>query len=108
MGLTVFYLIGSQVSYKLHKLADAKGPDAVRFQRLANSVEKFTYCLLDEFKSNPEWCERFGDCCLDDMLDDAIEYDQKKVMLNNKNKVFPREELLHLVSYRGSAFFSLG
>ena len=81
---TVFFVIGSQVSYKLHKLADAKGPDAVRFKRLANSVEEFTYCLLDPLKNFSYCCESFGDDCLDGILDDAIGYQQKKVMLNDK------------------------
>ena len=101
VDLTVFFVISPQVSYKLHELADAKGPDAVRCERLAKSVEEFTHCLLDPLKTDPDTCKYFGDHCLDGMLDDAIGYDQKKVILSNDSIVFAGEELLHLVSYKG-------
>ena len=60
-------------------------PDAERFKQLANSVEEFTYCLLDPLKSDAGWCEQFGDHSLDDILGDAIEFEQKKVTLNRVN-----------------------
>ena len=109
MELTVFFNIGSQVSYQLHKLADAKGPDAVRFERLANSVEEFTYCLLDGLKIDPVWCKYFGDRCLDDFIDDAIGYEQKKVMLNDNSICFSQKGLRHLMSCNGvrGVFFTL-
>jgi len=52
---------------------------------LANSVEEFTYCLLDPLKSDEGWCEQFGDYSLDNIMDDAIELEQKKV--NKKKKL---------------------
>ena len=75
----VFFCIGSQVNYKLHQLAETIGPDAGRFKRLANSVEEFTYCLLDPLKTDSGWCKQFGDYSLDEILNDAIEFKQKKV-----------------------------
>ena len=75
----VFFCIGSQVNYNLRKLAETIGPDAGRFKRLANSVEEFTYRLLDPLKTNSDWCRQFGDYSLDEMLNDAIEFEQKKV-----------------------------
>ena len=89
MDSILLFLICSQVSYKLHKLADRKGPDALRFKRLANSVEEFTYCLLDPLKTDPGRREQFGDFCLDEVLKDAIEFEQKKVILNDYNIIFP-------------------
>ena len=71
--------IGSQVNYKLRKLAETIGPDAVRLERLANSVEEFTYRLLDPLKNDSGWSKQFGDYSLDKMLIDAIEFKQKKV-----------------------------
>jgi len=71
-------LIGMKVNHKLRGLADRMSPDAERFKQLANSVEEFTYCLLDPLKSDAGWCEQFGDHSLDDILDDAIEFEQKK------------------------------
>ena len=75
----VFFCIGSQVNYKLRQLAETIGPDAGRFKRLANSVEEFTYRLLDPLKTDSDWCKQFGDYSLDEMLNDAIEFKQKKV-----------------------------
>ncbi|KAJ7379862.1 hypothetical protein OS493_012614 [Desmophyllum pertusum] len=66
-------------SFKLRRLADSKGPDEGRFNQLANSVEKFTYCLLDPLSSDQEEREQFGEHFLDDIVDDAIDLDQKKV-----------------------------
>ena len=76
--------IGSQVNYKLRKLAETIGPDAVRLERLANSVEEFTYRLLDPLKTHLGRSKQFGDYSLDEMLIDAIEFKQKKV----GNKLF--------------------
>ena len=60
------------------------------------SVEEFIYCLLDPI-NGPNWSvESFGDYCLDDILDDAIGYEQKKVILNDNSIVFPGAQLLHL------------
>ena len=75
----VFFCIGSQVNYKLRQLVETIGPDAGRFKRLANSVEEFTYRLLDPLKTDSDWCKQFGDYSLDEMLNDAIEFKQKKV-----------------------------
>ena len=75
----IFFCIGSQVNYKLRKLAETIGPDAGRLERLANSVEEFTYRLLDPLKTDSEWCKQFGEYSLDEMLIDAIEFKQKKV-----------------------------
>ena len=75
----VFFCIGSQVNYKLRQLAETIGPDAVRLERLANSVEEFTYRLLDPLKTDLGWSNQFGDYSLDEMLIDAIEFKQKKV-----------------------------
>jgi len=55
------------------------GPEVGRFRQLANSVEEYIYCLLDPLKSDAGKREQFGDYVLDEILDDAIEFEQKKV-----------------------------
>lgn len=52
---------------------------------MANTVETFTYCLLDPLKDGKYWRELFGDFVLDPIIDDAIDLDQKKVILNCRN-----------------------
>ena len=69
----------------LHQQEKINGADVGRFKRLANSVEEFTYSLLDPLQTDSEWCGKFGDSCLDDVLHDAIEFEQKKVALKNRN-----------------------
>ena len=50
------------------------------FNKLANSVEDFTTRLLDPMQSNQNQRLGFGYFILDDILDDAIDLEQKKVM----------------------------
>lgn len=71
-------LFDFQVNFELRKLADSKGPDENRFNQLANSVEEFTTSFLDPLRSDQRWREEFGDG-LDEILEDAIQLEQKKV-----------------------------
>ena len=73
-----------QVSFKLRKLAEKMGPDKERFDKLANSVEEFTTCLIDPLRSDKDRRRQFGDYVLDDLLNVAIENKQKKVTLKEK------------------------
>ena len=50
------------------------------FNKLANSVEDFTTRLLDPMQSDQYQREGFGYFILDDILDEAIDLKQKKVM----------------------------
>lgn len=76
------------MNYELRKRAELKDePDAERFQRLANSLEEFIYCLLDPLKTNSEMCKKFGGKYLDDWLNDAIEFKQKKVALKKRSSL---------------------
>lgn len=78
----------TQVNFKLRGLAEDMGPKVAKFKQLANSVEEFTYCLLDPLKSNLDHlCEQFGDYSLDFIFDDALEFEQKKVTLLIKEGV---------------------
>ena len=52
------------------------------FNKLANSVEDFTTRLLDPMQSDQLQREGFGYFILDDILDEAIDLKQKKVMSN--------------------------
>lgn len=52
-----------------------------RFNQLANSVEEFTTSFLDPMRGDKGLREDFGDYLLDEVLDDAIEFEQKKVWL---------------------------
>ncbi len=53
-------------------------PDVEELEKLANSVEEFTTCLIDPLKSDTKDREAFGDS-LDLIIDKAIEYNQGKV-----------------------------
>ena len=73
------------MSFELRRLADKKGPDEERFKQLANSVEAFTYCLLDPLRSDKVERKKFRENFLDYIMDDAIDLDQKKVPISNPN-----------------------
>lgn len=69
-----------QINFELRKMADSKGPDEERFNQLATSVEQYTSCLLDPLRADKHRREELGDA-LDDILDKAIELEQKQVTL---------------------------
>ena len=69
----------TQVSFRLRRLAEKKGPDEDDFTKLANSVDEFTSCLLDPLKTNTEARHDFGDS-LDYLVDAGINLEQKKVI----------------------------
>lgn len=73
------------MNFELRRVADSKGPDEDRFNQLANSVEEFTTCLLNPLKSDEQGREEFGDA-LDEILEDAIQLEQKKVRLKEINQ----------------------
>ena len=50
-------------------------------EKLANSVEEFTTCLIDPLKSDTKDREAFGDS-LELIIDKAIEYNQGKVTVH--------------------------
>ena len=70
-----------QVNFELRNLAETKGADTERFNQLANSVEEFTTSFLDPMRGNEDLRKEFGVELLDEILDDAIEFEQKKVSL---------------------------
>lgn len=60
-------------------MADRKGADEERFDQLANTVEAFINSLLDPLRSDKKSREEFGVHFLDHIIDDAIDFNQKKV-----------------------------
>ena len=70
-----------QTSFNLRRLASKKGPSEEDFTKLANSVDKFSTCLLDPLKSQIEARHAFGDS-IDDVMDAAINLEQKEVNIS--------------------------
>ena len=60
------------------------------FNKLADSVEDFTTRLLDPMQSDQSQRYGFGNFILDDILDDAIDLEQKKVMQKVKYTDYTR------------------
>jgi len=71
-------LMGMKVNYRLRSLAKSKGSEGEMFNKLADSVEDFTTRLLDPMQSDQSQRYGFGNFILDDILDDAIDLEQKK------------------------------
>ena len=72
------YVFICQASSALRRRADKKGPDEEELTKLANSVDEFSYSLLNPLKSDTEFRHAFADS-LDHVMDAAIEMEQKKV-----------------------------
>ena len=70
-----------KASYELRNLSRKKGPSEEDFASLANSVDQFSFSLLDPLKSNDEARHVLGDS-IDDILDSAINWEQKRVNVN--------------------------
>ncbi|KAL9984603.1 hypothetical protein ACROYT_G006916 [Oculina patagonica] len=68
-----------EVSGYLKYQARQDRPDVEELEKLANSVEEFTTCLIDPLKSDTKDREAFGDS-LDLIIDKAIEYNQGKFL----------------------------
>ena len=66
------------MNFEVRRRADEKGPDEEEFNKLAHSVDEFTSSLLNPLKSNAENRRIFADS-LDDVVENAIELEQKKV-----------------------------
>ena len=66
------------MNFEVRRRADEKGPDEEEFNKLAHSVDEFTSSLLNPLKSNAENRQIFADS-LDDVMENAIELEQKKV-----------------------------
>ncbi|XP_020619072.1 short transient receptor potential channel 2-like isoform X3 [Orbicella faveolata] len=71
-------LMAMKVNYRLRSLAKSKGSEGEMFNKLADSVEDFTTRLLDPMQSDQSQRYGFGHFILDDILDDAIDLEQKK------------------------------
>lgn len=71
-----------KVSGYLKYQARKDRPDVEELEKLANSVEEFTTCLIDPLKSDTKDREAFGDS-LDLIIDKAIEYNQGKVTVKS-------------------------
>lgn len=67
-----------QMNFEVRRRADKKGPDEEEFNKLAHSVDEFTSSLLNPLKSNAENRRIFADS-LDNVMENAIELEQKKV-----------------------------
>ena len=75
-GLTLH--VHCQASSALRARADEKGPDEEEFTKLANSVDQFSYLLLNPLKFNVKHRREFADS-LAEVMDAAIDMKQKKV-----------------------------
>ncbi|XP_068706228.1 uncharacterized protein [Montipora foliosa] len=71
--------VAMKASSELRRRADKKEQDEEEFTKLANSVDEFSCSLLNPLKSDIEFRHTFADS-LDQVIDDAIEMDQKKIL----------------------------
>lgn len=68
----------SKVSYELRRLASRKLPNVDDVANMASSVEEFTNRLIDPLKFDFNLRAGLGRC-FDDVMENAIEFEQKKV-----------------------------
>ncbi|XP_015764478.1 PREDICTED: uncharacterized protein LOC107343426 [Acropora digitifera] len=68
-----------EVSGYLRYQAHTDRPDVEELDKLANSVEEFTTCLIDPLKSDTKEREAFGET-LDLIIDSAIKHKQEKFL----------------------------
>ena len=74
-----------QVAEKLHQRANKKEPDKYDFINLASRVEEFTLRLLDPLNYNEYYRKKFfNNSETKVVVDTAIKFEQKKVILQNR------------------------
>ena len=67
------------MNFELRRLANKKGPDEEDFTKLAASLDEFISCLFDPLKSGGRIRDVFLKASIDNVMDAAIEFEQKKV-----------------------------
>ena len=87
--LQSYLLISLQVDFELRRLADKKGPDEEDFNKLAASLEELISRLFDPLKSGGRIRDVFLRSSIDDVMEAAIEFEQKKA---SRKYVFPLTE----------------
>lgn len=74
-----------QVAEKLYQRASKKEPDKYNFINLASRVEEFTLRLLDPLKYDKKERQRFFNSSETEIVvETAIKFEQKKVILQNR------------------------
>ncbi|PFX18291.1 Short transient receptor potential channel 4 [Stylophora pistillata] len=71
-------LMAMEVNFELQRLADKKGPDHEDFDKLAASLDEFISRLFDPLKSGGRLRDVFLRDSIDNVMDAAIEFKQKK------------------------------
>ena len=71
-----------EVTFKLRRLADKKGPDEEDFNKLAASLDEFISRLFDPLKSGGRLRDVFLSDSIDNVIDAAIGFKQKNVSGN--------------------------
>ena len=67
------------MNFELRRLADKKGPDEEDLRKLASTLDDFIFRLFDPLKSGGRMRDVFLKAAIDDVMDAAIEFDQKNV-----------------------------
>ncbi|XP_078372242.1 uncharacterized protein LOC144655919 isoform X2 [Oculina patagonica] len=68
-----------KMNFELRRRANGKGPDEEELNKLSHSMDAFTSSLLNPLKSNTESRRILADS-LDDVMETAIELEQKKLL----------------------------
>ncbi|KAL9984284.1 hypothetical protein ACROYT_G006559 [Oculina patagonica] len=78
-------LMAMETNFELRRLANKKGPDEEDFTKLAASLDEFISCLFDPLKSGGRIRDVFLKSSIDNVIDAAIEFEQKKVCFHTLN-----------------------
>ena len=68
-----------QTNFQLRRLAEKKGPDEEDLAKLASTLDEFIFRLFDPLKSGGRIRDVFLKAAVDDVMDAAIEFEQKNV-----------------------------
>ena len=70
-----------QTNFELRRLAEKKGPDEEDLAKLASTLDEFIFRLFDPLKSGGRIRDVFLKEAVDDVMDAAIEFEQKTVSI---------------------------
>lgn len=70
-----------QTNFELRRLAEKKGPDEDDLAKLASTLDEFIFRLFDPLKSGGRIRDVFLKEAVDDVMDAAIEFEQKTVCI---------------------------
>lgn len=87
-----------QMNFELRRLAGKKGPDEEDLTKMASTLDEFIFRLFDPLRSGGRIRDVFLKSAINDVLEAAIEFEQKNVSYPKRESQFSLRLFLGRIS----------